>query len=660
MDDIKRVIIFQDGYINTNRYDQLLKNTGLNYEFYTINTIDELWHETKVLKPHIIIVEFFHLNLLSSILAFLSEQKAGSSVIILAESGLSEHENAFISAGASAFLKNDQINKLGVLVKDAVQQYNSSERKSLEIQLRYLAEFEKLISTLAATLINASCEKIDGLISNSLRLLARYLNADKAIIGMFSKQGLQYVYKWESVSVQKSNTSVVSNFQKELPWFYAQLKNHAIVYIKKDNIPSEAQSEKMYLQKKGIKSLIYIPLIVQAQAVGLLGFECFKVQTDTITPEIIKMLRVAGAMFVNAMQRQKTERALIQSESRYRAIFENTGTAMIIADSDFLINMVNTKFCQLTGYSQNEIEGKMKLQEFIFEDDYELLKEYHESEKWEHYGIRIVDKRKNRKDLILHFAQIPDASQTVISFIDISAQVQIEKRLRELNASKTEFVSMASHELRTPLTGIIGLTQTLLSEDIDITEDEKKRFLQIIEAEGNRLSLLLSELLDLTKIETGTSEFSPTNLNIAELINETLKVIPIPSTISLNIITPPDHDVYGRADHDRIKQVLVNLLDNAIRYSKQTGCITISVQEQQSTISIAVSDKGTGINKEEIPKVFDKFYRSKAARKIVSKGTGLGLTIAKNIVEAHGGHIWVKSQEGQGATFIFTLPKGSQ
>ena len=169
--------------------------------------------------------------------------------------------------------------------------------------------------------------------------------------------------------------------------------------------------------------------------------------------------------------------------------------------------------------------------------------------------------------------------------------------------------------------------------------------------------MLLSELLDLTKIETGTTEFNPVKIDVLQMINETTSVFPLPPTIELKIDAPMDHVVSVKADRDRIKQVLMNLMENAVRYSKETGKITISVREQDHAVSIAVSDTGPGIRKEDLSKVFNKFFRSKTAHKIASKGTGLGLTIAKNIVEAHGGKIWVQSREGQGSTFIFTLPQ---
>ena len=216
---------------------------------------------------------------------------------------------------------------------------------------------------------------------------------------------------------------------------------------------------------------------------------------------------------------------------------------------------------------------------------------------------------------------------------------------------------MASHELRTPLTGIIGLTQTLLSKDIELTNDERERFLSIIESEGKRLGTLLSDLLDLTKIETGVSEIHPVNIDIADLIRETVGIIPVPEDVKLRVEVPQDRPFCGRADHDRIKQVLMNLVDNAIRYASP-GEVTVAIHQVDHKLQIDVSDTGAGLSPEDASRVFDKFYRSRSAKKMKSKGSGLGLTIAKNIVEAHGGEIWVKSEKGKGSTFSFTIPEG--
>ncbi len=229
------------------------------------------------------------------------------------------------------------------------------------------------------------------------------------------------------------------------------------------------------------------------------------------------------------------------------------------------------------------------------------------------------------------------------------------ERLKELDKSKSEFVSIASHELRTPLTGIIGLTQTLLAKDIDISPEEQQKFLAIIEQEGKRLASLLSELLDLTKIETGVAEIKPVDGDIPSLVKETLKVLQVPESVDL-IIDIPEEKVVGKVDLDRIKQVILNLVDNAVQYSGENGTVIVHVQKVDGMVEVDVEDTGPGISSDEQEKVFQKFYRSKAAKK-KTRGSGLGLTIAKSIVEAHGGRIWVRSEPGHGSVFSFTVPR---
>lgn len=535
-----------------------------------------------------------------------------------------------------------------------------TERKQIEKQLRHLAEFEKLISTLATTLINSDYRKIDTLIMNALRLLGKFLANDRVSLVLFNseKQSFEYVFQWRNSAVKKNTLFNQWKNPHDLPWFFSQINSFSIIETTSiDSLPPEATNERAWLSRSGFNSIMYVPLVSQGKAVGFLGFECLKEAKQRLSEQLKKILRIAAVIFVNAMNRKKTEQALTQSQRKYRTIFENTGTAMIIVENDSLISIANCRFCQFTGYQRSEIEGLMRLEEFIFPDDLALLADTAQNCLTEANELRILDKHKKVKHVIVHTALIPEATQRILSFIDITERVQAEQRLRDLNFSKSEFVSIASHEMRTPLTGIIGLTQTLLSKDIDLSEEEKIRFLQIIESEGNRLSLLLSELLDLTKIETGTTEFNPVKIDVLQMINETTSVFPLPPTIELKIDAPMDHVVSVKADCDRIKQVLMNLMENAVRYSKETGKITISVREQDHAVSIAVSDTGPGIRKEDLSKVFNKFFRSKTAHKIASKGTGLGLTIAKNIVEAHGGKIWVQSREGQGSTFIFTLPQ---
>lgn len=231
-------------------------------------------------------------------------------------------------------------------------------------------------------------------------------------------------------------------------------------------------------------------------------------------------------------------------------------------------------------------------------------------------------------------------------------------KLKELDSLKSEFVSMASHELRTPLTGIIGFTETLMAKDIQLTEQERDKYLSIIEAEGKRLGLLLGELLDISKIEKGVDELVTSMINVAGLARESVASMQIPPEVHIRIETDDERKLRAPIDHDRMKQVFMNIIDNAIIYSKQKVDIDIRIsQEDEKMIRVVIADNGPGIPSDELGKIFEKFYRSRRNPPGENRGSGLGLSIAKGIIEAHGGKIWAESEPGNGTDIIFTLSK---
>ena len=229
--------------------------------------------------------------------------------------------------------------------------------------------------------------------------------------------------------------------------------------------------------------------------------------------------------------------------------------------------------------------------------------------------------------------------------------------LRRLDQLKSEFVSNVSHELKTPLTSIKAYTETLLD---DITEGEvenQKDFLQIINAEADRLARLISDLLDLSQIERGKLEIESKPHNLGKLIQQVLQLFSNeldnhPITVDI----PSDLPLID-FDADKIHQVFINLINNAIKYSPQSGPIHIKVILEKEKVYVRIRDYGIGIAPEDREKIFEKFYRSRASLGQQVRGTGLGLPIARYIIEAHGGQIWVEETEEPGSCFCFWLPQ---
>lgn len=239
----------------------------------------------------------------------------------------------------------------------------------------------------------------------------------------------------------------------------------------------------------------------------------------------------------------------------------------------------------------------------------------------------------------------------VIVFHDIT-------ELRRLEKIRQDFVANVSHELRTPISSIKGYAETLL--DGAIHEQEHARdFLNIIYQDSNRLASLISDLLDLSKIESGKMkmDLSPTDLKpiFERCLGVLKKTIEIKSlSISLDA---PDQLPKVLGDDRRLAQVVLNLLDNAIKYTPESGSVKIKIYSSGSHVQADITDNGIGIPEQDIPRIFERFYRVDKSHSRELGGTGLGLSIAKHIVLAHQGQIWVRSDFGQGSTFSFTVPQ---
>ena len=232
------------------------------------------------------------------------------------------------------------------------------------------------------------------------------------------------------------------------------------------------------------------------------------------------------------------------------------------------------------------------------------------------------------------------------------------EKLEQINHLKNEFISMVSHELRTPLTTIKGFVSIVLNEETGPLNDQQRRFLVTSDRAIDRLTLLVSDLLDISRIEAGQIKMQLRPISVKDVCQRLassfapqLKAQAI--TLTMDI---PDGLPLVLADPDRIGQVLDNLLSNALKFTTKGG-ITVSAVDKGDFVMVSVKDTGSGIAKEEHDKIFDKFYQIKVGSGYPAKGTGLGLAIVKSIIESHRGKVWVESDSGKGAEFRFILPR---
>ncbi len=236
-------------------------------------------------------------------------------------------------------------------------------------------------------------------------------------------------------------------------------------------------------------------------------------------------------------------------------------------------------------------------------------------------------------------------------------QLKIE-RLSHLDKVRTDFVANVSHELKTPLTSILGFVETLEDGAIDDRQNARK-FLAIIRKHTQRLASIINDLLSLSELEQHDAGISKTDFDLRELINEVVAGFAhrLDAKHQVLRIDSQGSDFRIAGDRDRIEQVLVNLIDNAVKYTNDNGRITVGITDKGDAAAITVEDNGIGIPKEDIGRVFERFYRVDKARSRELGGTGLGLSIAKHIVLAHGGAIHIESDLGRGTKVVVALPK---
>jgi len=298
--------------------------------------------------------------------------------------------------------------------------------------------------------------------------------------------------------------------------------------------------------------------------------------------------------------------------------------------------------------------------------------------RWVNVPLSLIEKSLNSEDplpikpLQNDRSEFGRLARMILGFYQQKEELQAAyKELQKMDKMKTDFLSTVSHELRTPLTSVLGfaeITKKKLKETIfpQITSDDKKvqktisqvsNNLEIIATEGNRLATLINDLLDIAKMEAGKVEWKHNPFSVEEVIDHataaTMSLFRERKCHLIMEVDPGLPEVTG--DRDRVIQVVINLISNALKFTEE-GFVKCRATRREDEIIISVIDTGMGIPKEDHAKIFEKFRQAGDMLTGKPMGTGLGLTICKQIVEHHGGIIWVESEPGKGSTFSFTLP----
>lgn len=344
----------------------------------------------------------------------------------------------------------------------------------------------------------------------------------------------------------------------------------------------------------------------------------------------------------------------ISSEkNRLDTILRGMGEGVIVTDASGSVTLVNPAFRALFSRDR-EIEGKSLIEITRQPALINALKKVLETR--EEIVEEIVVLIPGEKYLLTHWVPLMEESTllgAVAVFHDISDLKTLEKIRRD-------FVANVSHELRTPVSVIKGYAETLLSEGRTLPPEQGARFIEIIHSHAERLGNLISDLLTLSSIESGGIMLEPVPTSLDAAINRAVHLLEdrvCDKKVSVAVSECLTGMPQVLADPGKLEQVLINLLDNAVKFTNEKGTVTVSAEDLGEQVRVDVRDTGIGIPAAALPRIFERFYRVDTARSREMGGTGLGLSIVKHIVQAHGGSVSVESEPGQGSTFSFTLKK---
>ena len=553
-------------------------------------------------------------------------------------------------------------NELDQRVKERTEQLAHAHQRT-EILLR-------LITELSASL------DLEQVLTRTLKVLNNIIDAEHITV-LIARSGEKKLHHLASVgyetpiTTQEFYTSLDTD-QGLAGWIINQKKPVLIPDIREDprwvDLPNQTTQ---------YRSTVGVPLMIGGDALGALlfyhrGLNHFSTdQLDLVqaaanqvaiavnNAELYRLIRDQAEDLGNLVRSQQIE------TQRTKAILEDVADGVLVTDESMKITLLNDSGKSILSLDREQVMGK-SLEHFtgLFgraaQSWMDTIRKWSQNPGDTHTGDTFAEQINLEGDRVVSVHLAPVSLRdvflgTVSIFRDITHQVEVDKL-------KSEFVATVSHELRTPMTSIKGYVDILLMGAAGALTDQQVHFLEIVKNNTDRLGILVNDLLDISRIESGrlTLAMQPVDMGyLVEQASGSLRQRSVdeqkPMTIKTDI---PRRLPRVDGDPDQVRRVIDNLLENAYYYTEENGQISVRIHQLSGELQVDVQDNGIGIPVDQQPMVFERFYRGEHPFVLATSGTGLGLSIVQHLVEMHNGRIWLQSSgvPGEGSTFSFTLP----
>ncbi len=535
--------------------------------------------------------------------------------------------------------------------------------------LRVQRDRNDLLYRIASELV-ASLD-IDRVLNKALSLLSDAVGAQRGFVMLFD-QDTGYLYNRASIGQERPVPpgGVRSSFNRDEGLIGWLLQNRKAVVV------SDVRKDERWVPHEGdpTRSVLAVPIVNSNEdAVGAIFLHAFT--ENAFSEGDLRLLETAGVQVGNALNnaqlyrliREQTERlgSMLRTRrieaAKNQAILEGIADGVMVANANGRINLFNAAAGRILSVDRTLALGRLldemlglygsKAREWL-----ELIQEWRDNPDSYKSGEFLAE-RLNLEERVVSvhlspvFSQADEFLGVVSVFRDVTAEVEADR-------AKSDFVSTVSHELRTPMTSIKGYVDLLLMGSTGPLNDLQTQFLQVVKSNADRLTLLVNDLLDISRIETGKVVLQPQPLDMRPLIDQViLTITPKAGEKGLRMHSAiPEGLPKAYGDPARVIQILTNLVGNAYKYTPTDGDITVHAYVQNEMFHVAVIDTGIGISKENQQRLFERFFRVDDPLVEEISGTGLGLAISASLIKMHGGEITVESEAGVGSNFAFTLP----